>query len=230
MRIAQYIRTLAMRLAATAKRLAPLGCVVIPLVAVAIAATRLAEIPAARAVVATIREAGHLWWSMPLFVVLYVLFTVFLLPVGVLAATAALTWGWKIGGTLELITATISALVPYLLARRGLAGWIERRIPRERVPELDSPFVLFLLRLVPLVPFVALNYIAGATRVRPRDYVVTTFVGSIPSVFIFAYFVDTVASGAAGRATQMNIVIACLLVAAAAIIGRLVARRLAPRR
>lgn len=226
MRIAQFIKTIAVRVRETVKRLAPLGCVVVPVVAVALAASRLAEIPAARAVVATIREAGGVWWSMPLFVVLYVVFTVFLLPVGVLSATAALTWGWKIAGTLELITCTFAAIVPYLLARRGLAGWIERRIPRERVPELDSPFILFMLRLVPLVPFVALNYIAGATRIRLRDYLVTTFAGSAPSVFIFVYFVDAVASGAEGKATQMNIVIACVLVAVFAISGRLVAKKI----
>ena len=225
MRIHVFIRTLWRRLRATAKRLAPLGCIVIPIVAVALVAARLAEIPAARALVTTIRTAGDVWWAMPLFVVLYFAFTIFLLPVGILSATAAVTWGWKIAGSLELVTCTIAALVPYLLARRGLAGWIERRIPRERVPELESTYILFLLRLVPLVPFVALNYIAGATRVRLRDYVLTTFVGSIPSVFIFAYFIDTVASGAAGRATQMNIAIACVLVTLAAIVGRVVGRR-----
>ncbi|HEX8252391.1 MAG TPA: VTT domain-containing protein, partial [Thermoanaerobaculia bacterium] len=211
------------------RRFLPLAAIVLPIVAVALLATRLGEIPLARSAIATMQAAAGEWWAVPLFVVAYTLFTIFLLPVGLLSATAALMWGWKLGAALELATLAIASLIPFLLARRGLSGFVARRIKRDELPALDSPFTLFLLRVVPIVPFVALNYIAGATRIPARAYVVATVAGSIPSAVLFAYFVDTMAGGAMGIATQAKIAGACALVAAAAIILRLAARRVARR-
>lgn len=204
----------------------PLLTIIIPIVAVALIASRLGHFPAAREAVETMRAGGDEWWALPLFAVLYTLFVIFFLPLGLLSAAAALTWGWKLGGTIELVTCTLAALVPFFIARRGLAPWIARRLPKENVPALESPFTLFLLRLVPIVPFVALNYIAGATRVRTRDYVVTTLLGVLPSTYLFAYFVDTMAGAAVGVVTHAKIAAVCLAVAVAAILGRLAAKRL----
>jgi uncharacterized membrane protein YdjX (TVP38/TMEM64 family) len=216
-----------MPLFARFKRLLPLAVVVLPVMLVAIFATRLSNFPVARAAIARLQQAAHEWWSLPLFVALYTLFTVFLLPVGLLSAAAALMWGWKLGGAIELATLTLASVVPFLLARRGLSGFVDRRIPREELPTLDSRFNLFLLRVVPVVPYVALNYIAGATRIRTRDYVLVTLAGSIPASFLFAYFVDTMAGSAMGAATQAKIAGACALVAVFAIILRIAARRIA---
>src|SRR5688572_1988956 len=88
----------------------PLLPIVIPIVAVALVATRLGEIPAARAAVETMRAGAEQWWAIPLFVFLYALFTILMLPLGLFSAAAALIWGWKAGGTIELITCTVSAI------------------------------------------------------------------------------------------------------------------------
>ena len=204
----------------------PLLPIVIPIVAVALLATRLQDIPAAKAAVETMRAGADQWWAIPLFVFLYALFTILLLPLGLFSAAAALIWGWKVGGAIELVTCTLSAIPPYLLGRRGLAGWVQRRVSRENAPVLDSPFALFLLRLVPMVPYVAVNYLAGATRVRLRDYVAVTLVGTIPSVFLFAFFVDTMAGAAVGVVSQMKIFAVCALIGVAAILVRIVTKRM----
>lgn len=203
----------------------PLLTIIIPIIAVAFVATRLGDFPAARAAVETMRAGAGEWWAVPLYVALYTLFVAFFLPVGLLSAAAALTWGWKVGGTIELVTCTVAALLPFFIARRGLAPWIERRISREHVPALESPFTLFLLRLVPIVPYVALNYIAGATRVRTRDYLVTTFFGVLPSTYLFAYFIDTMAGAAVGVVTHVKVAAVCALVAAAAIVLRYASKK-----
>ncbi len=204
----------------------PMLPIVIPIAVVAFLATRLGDFPVARAAVETMRAGADRWWAIPLFALLYALFTLFVLPLGLFSAAAALIWGWKVGGAIELVTCTFSAIPPFLLARRGLAGWVERRISRKDAPVLDSPFALFLLRLVPLMPYVALNYVAGATRVRLRDYVVTTFFGTLPSVFLFAWFVDTMAGAAIGVVTHVKIAAVCAVVALVAIAVRLVSKRM----
>lgn len=203
----------------------PLLTITLPVILVAILATRLHDFPAARTVVETMRGGAGEWWAVPLFVAVYATFVLLLLPLGLLSAAAALTWGWQIGGAIELVTCTLASLVPFFIARRGLAPWVQRRIAMEHVPALESPFTLFLLRVVPVVPFVALNYIAGATRIRTRDYLLATFFGSIPSTFLFAYFVDTMAGAAIGAVTHMKIFAVCAAVALFAILGRYAVRR-----
>lgn len=212
------------------RRLLPLLAIAVPIVVVAVLATRLGELPAVRAAITSMQRVADDWWAVPLFVVAYAIFALLLLPVGLLSAMSALVWGWKLGGAIDLLACTLSALPPFLLARGGLSSWMERRILRDDVPKLDSPFILFLLRVVPLVPYVALNYITGsAGRIRTRDYVLMTLVGSIPSAFLFAWFVDTMAAGAGGVATEAKIFGACALIAVVAIILRLAANRIARR-
>lgn len=212
------------------RRLLPLLAVVVPIVAVAIVATRLGELPAVRAAILSMRSVSDEWWAIPLFVAAYACFALFLLPVGLLSATGVLVWGWKVGGAIDLAACTLSALPPFLLARGGLSRWMDRRICRDDVPALDSPFNFFLLRVVPVVPYVALNYIAGsATRIRGRDFLLMTFAGSIPSVFLFAWFIDTMAAGASGAATQAKIFGVCAVIAVVAIVLRSAAGRLARR-
>lgn len=45
---------------------------------------------------------------------------------------------------------------------------------------------LLVLRLIPVVPFNALNYAAGASAIGARDYVVATTVGIVPGAVLYA--------------------------------------------
>ena len=214
----------------SARKLLPLAAVAVPILVVAIAATRLGNAPVVHSVLLSLRSVSGEWWAVPAFLLAYGLFALLLLPVGLLSATGVLVWGWQLGGALDLFACTIAALPPFLLARGGLARWIEKRVRAEDVPALDSPFAVLVLRILPIVPYVALNYIAGsATRIRTRDYVLTTFAGSIPSVFLFAWFIDTMAAGAVGVVTEAKIFAVCALIAAAAIALRLLADRVVRR-
>ena len=212
------------------RRLLPLLAIVVPIMAVAVLASQVQRLPVVRELITALQSVNQEWWALPLFFIVYALFALFLLPVGLLSAMAALVWGWKFGGTMEVVACTVAALPPFFLARGGLARWVERHIHRDEVPALDSPFILFLMRVVPLVPYVALNYIAGsASRIRTRDFVLTTLVGSLPSAFLFAFFVDTMAAGAVGAVTQAKIFMVCTIIALVAILLRLAAKRVARR-
>ena len=222
--------TLFTRVLSAARRLLPLLVVAVPAIVVAILASQLGRMPEVRGFLASLQSVEGEWWAVPLFLAAYVLFALLLLPVGLLSAVAAVIWGWKLGGTLDLAACTLAALPPFFLARGGWSRWMERHVRREEVPALDSPFILFLLRVVPLVPYVALNYIAGsATRIRTREYMLMTLAGSIPSAFLYAWFVDTMAEGAKGAATQAKIFGVCAVIALVAILLRLAAHRVARR-
>lgn len=206
----------------------PLAAVIAGVVALAIAATRLGELSVVRGALESIRSGADEWWAVPLFVLLYLLCTTALIPVALLSAAGALAWGWKLGGTIELLTCTVVALVPWAIGGRGLGKWVEKRVPFGAL-RLDLPMAFLLLRIVPIVPYAALNYLAGAARIPAGLYVGATFLGSIPSVYLFAWFVDTMGDAALGTADQVKIAGACALLAAALLMGRAAARRVGRR-
>ena len=49
-------------------------------------------------------------------------------------------------------------------------------------------FAVLFLRVIPLIPHEVLNYACGLSKIKFRDYIVATFLGSIPSVAIWAFF------------------------------------------
>lgn len=211
-----------------------IAAVALPMMLVAFLMTRAGSLPVVNETINALQDVAGEWWAVPLFFVVYAAFAVLLLPVGLLSIVAAVAWGWKAGGAIELVACTAAAVIPFTLAQGRAAAWVKRRLARSggQVPSFsgsDGTFILLLLRIVPLIPYVALNYLAGLARVRRRDFILTTALGSIPSVFVFAYFVDTMTAGAMGIATHARILGACVAVAILAIIGRVLARRVAAR-
>ena len=93
--------------------------------------------------------------------------------------------------------------------------------------------MVFLLRLTPLVPFTALNYLLGLTRIRWRDMMLAA-PGMLPGTFLYVYYghvigdVTAVAAGARPpRSPAQYVLLAVGLVAAALVAWRVsrVARR-----
>ena len=140
------------------------------------------------------------WWTPIAYFAAYALLDVLFVPTQLLSVAAAVIWGWMLGGTIELFAATAGAMLPYAIARSiGSAGALARRFGAMtadedvRAPRAFNTLLVF--RLVPIIPYTALNYVAGLTRIRPAPYALATFVGNIPSTYIVAFFVDSVAAG-----------------------------------
>jgi uncharacterized membrane protein YdjX (TVP38/TMEM64 family) len=179
-----------------------------------------------------LRSIGSTWWTPLVFLGLYVVFSLTFVPVLPLAVAGTLIWGWWWGGLIEILVATIAALPPYLISRSTASAWIEAKI-RERfgvnydLVRVRATSTLFLLRLVPVLPFSALNYLAGLAAIRPIPYAVASLVGMIPSVFIFTYFVDAIASGVVTmKQASLRVFLAGSALAALFIAARVIAARL----
>lgn len=173
------------------------------------------------------------WWTPLAFAAVYIAAAMLFLPVTFLSVVAALMWGWKIGGAIELLAATLAAVIPFAVARELAPAWLERRLaarfPGGRLRD-EGMTLLLLLRLIPVVPYVALNYLAGFGTFRFRDFLITTFLGMIPSVFIFAYFVDAIAAGLITQGQVfLRILVAGGLLAILTVLGRLLSPALRAR-
>ena len=184
----------------TDKRTALLIVAVVILVAVALYVSPLREKMNPSEVAAWLKSVGNLWWAPVAFVLLYCLFNVILVPATILSLTAGVVWGWLTGGLIVLAASTVASAIPYFIARSG-APWVEEKV-RRRAGNLYEKLrregftTLLLMRLVPIIPYNVLNYAAGLAAIRPRDYILATFLGTIPGIFIFTYLADSIAAGA----------------------------------
>lgn len=105
-------------------------------------------------------------------------------------------FGKLIGTIIALIGNTIGAACAFLLSRYVFRDYVEKNIlPKyPKIKEYDKKLqqkgfsTVVALRLIPLFPFNALNFLFGVTSVPFKQYVVGSFIGMIPGTFIFVYF------------------------------------------
>jgi uncharacterized membrane protein YdjX (TVP38/TMEM64 family) len=125
------------------------------------------------------------------FVVLYVVLTVLFFPGAVLTAAGGAAFGAALGTVLAVIGATIGASGAFLIGRRAGREQVEQ-IAGGRIGTIDrwlarrGFLAVLYVRLIPVIPFNALNYAAGVTAVRTRDYVLGTALGVVPGAFAYA--------------------------------------------
>jgi uncharacterized membrane protein YdjX (TVP38/TMEM64 family) len=127
-----------------------------------------------------------------LFIFVYALGVLFL-PATPFTIAGAVIFGKFHGMMYNLMADTLGATISFYLGRyflHGVArGFLETRMPwLDRKAAEEGFSVIFYLRIF-WFPFIVLNYAAGATRIRFRDYLLGTVLGLLPPVFLFTYFV-----------------------------------------
>lgn len=132
------------------------------------------------------------WMAPILYILLYTIRPLFLFPAFILSITGGMAFGPWLGTLLDLIGATLGSFLAFGLARKlgrdSIQSWLSGRLQLwdERIGEHGFK-AIFLLRVVPLIPFDAVNYGAGLSQVRFRDYALATPLGIIPGAFAYNY-------------------------------------------
>ncbi len=137
-------------------------------------------------------------WAPAVFICAYVLATVFFLPGLLFTLAAGALFGPWYGTLYSLIGATAGATIAFMVARYALSDWVANRSP-ERVRqviagvEAEGWRFVALTRLMPFIPFNALNYVLGLTRIPVGHYTLASFLFMAPGGAAYAYL------GYAGR-------------------------------
>ena len=139
-------------------------------------------------------------WAPAVYVVAYAIATALALPGSVLTIVGGAVFGFGWGVVLVTIGANVGANAAFLLARGLGREGIERLIgPRlqglDRATSTHGFIGLLVLRLIPLVPFNALNFGSGLTAMRWRDYALATVIGIVPGTFVYVFFADALMQG-----------------------------------
>ncbi|MEM9754850.1 MAG: VTT domain-containing protein [Pseudomonadota bacterium] len=139
------------------------------------------------------RDANYLLTAL-VFIAIYVCIVAFSLPG---ATFATLTGGFLFatfpGALFNVIAATLGATAIFLAARWGFgdrlsarldtASGVTRRI-KDGIDE-NQWSMLFLMRLVPAVPFFVANLLPSVLGVPLRRFVISTFLGIIPGAVVY---------------------------------------------
>ena len=156
-------------------------------------------------VVQKLSELGP--WGPVLFVLLYVAAAVTLAPAFFLTVAAGALFGIWRGSVLVFIGASLGASAVYVLGSPMSRSRLMARMTRDRrvaavrdAVRGEGAWVMFLLRLSPLVPFNILNYALALSGVRYVDFAIA-LLGMIPAIVMYTYYgkvVGDVAALAAG--------------------------------
>ncbi len=137
---------------------------------------------------------AHYLWAVAAFLAGYVAIVALSLPGGTIATlTGGFLFGLFPGVVLNVLAAGTGAIAVFLAARAGFGENLAGRIAAGggRVARLQEGLrenewsVLFLMRLVPVVPFFLANLIPAFVGTSLRRYAVTTYLGIIPGVLVF---------------------------------------------
>ena len=132
------------------------------------------------------------------FMLIYIIGTVFFLPGSVLTLAGGALFGPIWGSFYNLTAATIGAIISFIAARYLASDWVEKKTGgklktlKEGVEAEGWKFVAFV-RLVPLFPFNILNYALGLTKIKLSHYSFATYVFMLPGAVAYTYL------GYAGR-------------------------------
>ncbi len=137
---------------------------------------------------------SHFLLTVVGFVAAYIVIVALSLPGGTVATLAGgFLFGLFPGVLFNVLGAGTGAVLVFLAARAGFGAALSARIAtaggaaaRLQAGLRENEWsVLFLMRLVPVVPFFLANLIPAFVGTSLWRYAVTTFVGIIPGAFVF---------------------------------------------
>lgn len=149
------------------------------------------------------------WWAPVVFVLLWVVATVFFLPGVVLTVAGGLVFGAFWGAFWTTIGANAGAAAAFLIGRYAARGMVERMIENNpRLRKIDDGVrrhgwrMLMITRLVPVFPFNVQNYLYGLTDISLKTYVSVTLPCMVPATLAYSFAAGSVRTGDLARTLQ----------------------------
>jgi uncharacterized membrane protein YdjX (TVP38/TMEM64 family) len=145
-----------------------------------------------RDALASIQSLG--FRGMIVFVLLYILAAVFLLPAVVLTLGAGAIFGVAKGFVVVAIAETLGATAAFFVGRYLARDWVWKLIEgNPTLVGIDEAIaregwkIVGLVRLSPAFPFILLNYAFSVTGVSARDYILASCIGMMPGTVMYVY-------------------------------------------
>ncbi len=131
-------------------------------------------------------------WGPIGFMLLYAFGPSMLVPGAVMTLAAGLAFGTVKGSVYSLIGADLGALVAFAAGRFLGKGFVNKLLAGRFGETLDKIArngfqIILYLRVFPIIPYNALNLLAGASPITFKDYFWASMIGMIPGTILFAF-------------------------------------------
>lgn len=134
-------------------------------------------------------------WAPIVYMLLYAVGPSFLVPGAVMTIAGGLAFGTAWGSVYSLIGADVGAVVAFGAGRFLGRSFVEKFVgdrfqtTLEKIARNGFQIILYL-RIVPVIPYNALNLIAGASPITFKDYFWASMIGMVPGTILFAFLGD----------------------------------------
>lgn len=138
-------------------------------------------------------EALGVWAPLGTFLLMVIQALAAPIPAILITWVNSLLLGPFIGAIWSIFSATGAATLCFLIARVYGARLVTRLVSErvvtrtERFMDTHGGTAILAARLLPIVPFDPISYVAGLTRMRMWTFVWATALGQIPAGFIYSY-------------------------------------------
>jgi uncharacterized membrane protein YdjX (TVP38/TMEM64 family) len=129
-------------------------------------------------------------WSPIIYILLYTFGTILILPSTPLNLCGGALFGVWWGTFWTAIAAMIAAIIAFAFTRTVGRDYIAKKFVGQW-EALDAElhqgglFYMFAIRLLPIVPYGIVNFAAGLSSIRFRDYLIGTALGTVPGILPF---------------------------------------------
>ena len=129
-------------------------------------------------------------WAPVLYILIYSISTLCILPSTPLNLTGGAIFGAVWGTVWTSIAAILAAILAFGFSRTIGRSLVERKLAGkwesiDREMQQGGFFYMFAVRLLPLIPYGIVNFAAGLTSIKFRDYFLGTLLGTVPGILPF---------------------------------------------
>lgn len=129
-------------------------------------------------------------WAPVLYILIYSIATICILPSTPLNLTGGAIFGSVWGTVWTSIAAILAAVLAFGFSRTIGRSLVERKLAGkwesiDREMQQGGFFYMFAIRLLPLIPYGIVNFAAGLTSIKFRDYLLGTLLGTVPGILPF---------------------------------------------
>ena len=173
---------------------------------------------------------------------LFIVSVLLMLPSSPMMMLAGFTLGIGQGFVAIWLAGFVASALAFNLSRSLARPWMQRKLDRkpyfiaiERAVHERGLFVVLLTRMVLVLPFPAMNYTFGLTRISCMKFVLGTSAGMIPTMLFFVYLGSAFSNLPAlvegdlkldGAKVIPGVLLACLAMAALYLVVRLAKKAL----
>jgi uncharacterized membrane protein YdjX (TVP38/TMEM64 family) len=164
-------------------------------------------------------------WGPAVFVLAYAVLSLLPVPLGLFTVLAGAVFGGVGGVVVVWVGAMLGSMAGYGLARSTVRPALQPVIDKHQHAiwaslEGTGVWPVLAIRLMPVAPFMAVNYVCGATGIPLVSYLLGTAVGILPAVVLY------VQVGASGLEDPSRLLWALAGIAGLVAVGYLLLHRL----